>query len=189
MTEFSAALICGGESRRMGRDKATLEWQRQPLWKIQLAKLRALQPREIFVAARVDPEWRPSDCLFVSDQPPSIGPLSGLLASLTKCATSKLLVLAIDLPALPTNELRRTLMETDGEGGCVPFLDNRPEPLAAVYPVSSLALAQHRHGEFSLRSLVQELLASGKARSRLVPPGDRAYYLNINWPDQVAHLT
>ena len=39
---FSALLLAGGESRRMGRDKATIEFDGRPLWKRQMELLRAL---------------------------------------------------------------------------------------------------------------------------------------------------
>src|SRR4051794_12428711 len=58
---FSAVLLCGGESRRMGRDKATVAWNGAPLWQSQLATLRALQPATIFLSAREEKPWRPPD--------------------------------------------------------------------------------------------------------------------------------
>src|SRR5689334_21056412 len=58
---ISAVLFAGGESRRMGTDKATLPFGEKPLWQHQLALLRQLQPAKILVSARVDPIWRPND--------------------------------------------------------------------------------------------------------------------------------
>ena len=52
--KISAVLLAGGESRRMGKDKATLSFQGKPLWQIQLELLRQLMPQEIFVSARSD---------------------------------------------------------------------------------------------------------------------------------------
>src|SRR6516165_1804185 len=95
---FSAVLLAGGESRRMGTDKATFLFRGKPLWQIQLETLRALRPAEIFVSARTDPTWRPNDMPFIADIPPSCGPLSGLAASLDQMRTTHLLALAIDMP-------------------------------------------------------------------------------------------
>jgi molybdopterin-guanine dinucleotide biosynthesis protein A len=72
----SAVLLAGGQSRRMGRDKATILFRGKPLWQIQLDLLHKLQPAEIFVSARTDPAWRPPDVAFVPDEPPSRGPVS-----------------------------------------------------------------------------------------------------------------
>src|SRR5438874_11064541 len=91
---ITAVLLAGGESRRMGRDKATLLFHGKPLWQIQLELLRRLKPAEILVSARTDPSWRPADVQFVADDLPSRGPLSGIAASLAQVHTAHLLALA-----------------------------------------------------------------------------------------------
>jgi molybdopterin-guanine dinucleotide biosynthesis protein A len=51
---FAAALLAGGKSRRMGRDKALLpvEWEGAsvPLWERQLSILKALAPAELVIS-------------------------------------------------------------------------------------------------------------------------------------------
>jgi len=42
--KISAVLLAGGESRRMGKDKATVLFQGKPLWQIQLDLLRKYLP-------------------------------------------------------------------------------------------------------------------------------------------------
>src|ERR1700730_2192530 len=103
---LSAVLFAGGESRRMGRDKATLEWQSRPLWEWQIEKLRALHPKNIFLSTRSDVQWRPQDVELILDSPPSRGPLSGLTAALTAIKTDHLLALAVDMPFITTEHLR-----------------------------------------------------------------------------------
>src|SRR5437660_4792704 len=131
---ISAALLVGGESRRMGQDKATLAFHGSPLWEIQLDLLRKMRPREIFLSARSDPVWRPADVHFVPDQTPSRGPLSGLAATLSRIRTDHLLALAIDMPFM-TAELLRALCNSIEPGrGVIPRIGDRAEPLAAIYP-------------------------------------------------------
>src|ERR1700720_4344292 len=103
---ISAVLLAGGESRRMGKDKATLLFGGNPLWQTQIGLLRKLEPMELLVSARTDPSWRPADVKFVSDNSPSRGPLSGLIASLAGIRTSHLLALAIDMPLMSETYLR-----------------------------------------------------------------------------------
>jgi len=81
---LGAVLLAGGESRRMGTDKATFLFRGKPLWQVQLETLRRLRPAEIFLSARTDPSWRPNDVQFIADIPPSCGPLGGLASSLAK---------------------------------------------------------------------------------------------------------
>src|SRR4029077_13971146 len=94
----SAVLLAGGESRRMGKDKATMMFRRKPLWQIQLDLLQRLALAEILISARSDPSWRPKELDVVADEAPSRGPLSGLAAALAKMHGSHLLALAIDMP-------------------------------------------------------------------------------------------
>src|SRR3982074_1803993 len=95
---ISAVLLAGGESRRMGCDKATLYWRGRPLWEWQIEKLRALRPETILLSARSDVAWRPADVELVLDAPPSRGPLSGLAAVLNSIETEHLIALAVDMP-------------------------------------------------------------------------------------------
>src|SRR5204862_7321021 len=97
---ISSVLLAGGESRRMGKDKATVVFRGQPPWEIQLGLLRKLEPAEIFISARTDPSWRRAAVQFVADATPSRAPLSGLAASLARMRTTHRLALGIDMPCI-----------------------------------------------------------------------------------------
>ena len=130
----SAVLFAGGESRRMGCDKATLVWRGRPLWEWQMEKLRALRPERIFLSARSEGDWRPADVELIVDVPPSRGPLSGLAATLFSIETEHLLVLAVDMPFMTTEHLCSLChLATDGTG-VIPMIDGKAEPLCAIYP-------------------------------------------------------
>src|SRR5437868_1710194 len=103
---LSALLLAGGESRRMGRDKASLEFRGEPLWQRQIRTLEALKPLEILVSARTQPDWLPAGRFFVPDEPPSRGPLSGLAAGLSVMRGTHLLVLGVDMPLMTEACLR-----------------------------------------------------------------------------------
>jgi molybdopterin-guanine dinucleotide biosynthesis protein A len=175
-------LLAGGESRRMGIDKATLLFRGEPLWQVQLETLRRLRPVEIFISARTDSTWRPPDVQFVADIPPSCGPLSGLAACLSKIHTGHLLVLAIDMPAMTERYLRSLCDLIEPGRGVVAKIDNRSEPLAAIYPRQAgidfrSALAGT---DFSLQRIICHLVASGKLLEVSVTGQDRRLFQNVN---------
>lgn len=179
---ISAVLLAGGESRRMGQDKATLLFRGKSLWEVQLDLLRNLQPEEIFVSARSDPPWRSAEVQFVSDEPPSRGPLSGLTAALARIQTDHLLALAVDMP-LMTGEYLRSLCDQIETGcGVLPMIGERAEPLAAIYPKNAhVELVAALFGtEFSLQSLTKNLAESGKLRLVQVRKEEEEIFRNFN---------
>jgi molybdenum cofactor guanylyltransferase len=181
---FSAVLLAGGESRRMGRDKATLEFQGRLLWEHQLELLRALRPEQIFVSARTTPAWLPNDVGLLLDDPPSHGPLSGLTKALTTMGTSHLLALGVDMPFMTVDEFRRLLeLATDGRG-VVPIIGDRAEPLAAFYPAEAAGDFQRALGgsDFSLQAIVRNLAAAGRVMLRTVADADMKFYRSLNAP-------
>jgi molybdopterin-guanine dinucleotide biosynthesis protein A len=179
---ITAVLLAGGESRRMGKDKATLLFRGKPLWRIQVELLRKLKPAEIFVSARTDPSWRPDDVQFVLDEPPSRGPLSGLAASLAKMNTAHLLALAIDMPFMTEQYLKFLCDQIEPGTGVAPTLDNRAEPLAAIYPREASVDFQSALSseDFSLQTLVCDLIEAGKLREIPVTEQEKKLFLNVN---------
>jgi molybdopterin-guanine dinucleotide biosynthesis protein A len=188
--KISTVLLAGGESRRMGRDKATILFRGKPLWQIQLGLLGKLAPSEIFLSARTDPSWRPADVQFVADIPPSRGPLSGLAASMANMRMAHLLALAIDMPFMTENFLRYLCEHIEPGRGVLPTIENRAEPLAAIYPRQ--AEIDFRNAlvgvDFSLQSLVRRLVETGKLREVPITEQEQKFFLNVNEPADLALL-
>jgi len=182
--KISAALLAGGESRRMGKDKAMFFFGGKPLWQIQLELLRKLEPSEILLSARTDPPWRPSDMQFVPDDPPSRGPLSGLTAALARIQTGHLLALAIDLPFMTENYLRAMSHKIEPGRGALPMIGDRAEPLAAIYPADAhVDLVDALSGnDFSLQTLTSRLIKAGKLRVFPVSKKEVRLFRNLNAP-------
>jgi molybdenum cofactor guanylyltransferase len=181
---ISAVLLAGGQSRRMGRDKATILFRGKPLWQIQLDLLHKLQPAEIFVSARTDPAWRPPDVTFVPDESPSRGPLSGLAASLAQMRTAHLLALAIDMPFMSDKYLRFLCDQIEPGSGVVPMIGDRAEPLSAIYPVEAAVdlNAALSGSDFSLQTVTNQLIKDGGLRAVSVAGKEKEFFRNLNKP-------
>ncbi len=176
---FSAVLLAGGKSTRMGRDKALLQIGGEPLYRRQLQTLRRLGPERLMISGPPRDE-----VAAVADEFEGAGPLAGIAATLRKCASPLLVVLAVDLPEM-TTEFLKSLLDHSREGqGVVPRGPEFFEPLAAVYPTSCARLADAalRRGEFSMQNFVREAQAQKLVVPRTIAPLETPLFANLNTP-------
>jgi molybdopterin-guanine dinucleotide biosynthesis protein A len=189
---LAAVLLAGGESHRMGRDKSTLILDGIPLWQRQLDLLRRLAPAELLVSARTNPDWLPADARFVADAPPARGPLSGLAAALSSSRATHLLALPIDLPAMTAPHLASLWRASEPGSGILPWLDNRAEPLPAIYPAEAAPVAASLLAgeDVSLRTFTEALIDGGQLKKLIIGSQDVILYENCNTPaDWRRHVT
>lgn len=181
---LSAVLLAGGESRRMGTDKATIIFRGQRLWERQLEILRELDSKRIFISGRIDPSWRPPGIELLLDEPPSRGPLSGLTRALARTETTHLAALAIDMPFVRTEHIRFLFSLAAPGCGVVPMIDGRAEALCAIYPREASAdfAAALAGTDFSLQSLIRILVRNGKVRTVDIPKAKYEIYRSVNEP-------
>lgn len=181
---LSAVLLAGGESRRMGRDKATIVFEGQSLWQRQIELLRGLRPTKVLVSARTRPSWLPLDAELLLDEPPSRGPLSGLAKTLEQIQTTHLAALAVDMPFMTSEQMQVLWSRATTGCGVLPMIGDRAEPLAAIYPrEAALHFAAGLAGrDFSLQRLSRTLVLGGKLRVFPVSPGDEDLYRSVNEP-------
>jgi molybdopterin-guanine dinucleotide biosynthesis protein A len=184
---LTAVLLAGGESRRMGTEKATIVFNGEPFWQRQIKLLRHLGPENILVSARTERSWRPADTELVLDQPPSRGPISGLTAALGRTRTSHLMALGVDMPFVTTAQLQDLCRRASAGCGVVPTIEERVEPLAAVYPVEAYAdfTAALTGNDWSLQSLVRRLADEGKVQLVNVAEAEVELYRSVNEPQDL----
>ena len=187
---FDAALLAGGRSSRLGRDKAFLDWRGQPLYVTQLRKLASLGPERLWLSTR--PEQPFPEVLEgvgrVVDIVPDLGPLGGLQSVLAASEADFLLVLAVDLPRMESDFLARLVANG---AGAVPRTERGWEPLAALYPRAEfLGLVEEflGAGKRRLQDLLDEAEARGWIRAVPVEGADSALFANLNTADDLAAL-
>jgi molybdenum cofactor guanylyltransferase len=185
---IAAALLAGGKSSRMGTDKALLDWGGVPLWRIQLGKLIALNPDRLLLSCRAEQALRNVFAEVVFDPPDNPGPL-GALARCLEFAQMPLLVLAVDMPAMPPGFLHSMIEACEEDArGLVYESEHGLEPLCAVYPPSARAvlrefLSKHNH---RLQDAVSELAAAGVMRVRRLQAAEVPLFFNANTPQEYA---
>jgi len=187
---FSAVLLAGGKSTRMGCDKAGLIIDGQPLWRRQLATLRAVHPAELFISGRPDGPYMGAGVPVIFDAEPGLGPIGGLAAALRRAQCPHLLVLAVDLPSI-TPELLQGLIQAAAarRTGVAPCFDDRFEPLVAIYPRTCLSLVEdllRSTADHSLQNVIRAAVGQGLMAKYSLPASERECFRNLNTPGDLA---
>jgi molybdopterin-guanine dinucleotide biosynthesis protein A len=166
LSHVEAAVLVGGASSRMGRDKATLVYRGEPL---ALCAVRALEQ----CVERVRLVGKPGELpdlgvACIVDRRPERASLIGVHAALAACEASAVLVSACDLPEIEPRLVLALLALAPVESvydAVAPVGPSGPEPLLAIYRPRLLPELERRieAGEFALRALLAD------AKTLLVP--------------------
>lgn len=110
LPRIAGVVLAGGQSRRMGRNKALLDFQGKLLIRHMLDKLHALGLTDVFISGALD--GYPS----IPDDHPHAGPARGIKTVLReKPGYDGYLFVPVDMPLLPAPALR-LLLEQEGGG-------------------------------------------------------------------------
>jgi len=162
-------VLAGGGSRRMGRDKALLEWRGRPLLDQVRTRLWAAGCQAV-VTSRAAP-----GC--IADVYPDRGPLGGIHAVLRSRPSVGYLVVPVDMPLLPIALLRGLIDSGRVHGHCYYRRSFLPCYLSG-HPTLPGRLAQRlSRGDLALGGFLRALHA------RALDGGDDAAFLNTNTPE------
>jgi molybdopterin-guanine dinucleotide biosynthesis protein A len=180
----AAVILAGGQSRRMGRDKAWLEVDGLPLIARGLWVVREAGIKEIFVSGRTGVDYYSLECLVLSDGEPGLGPLGGIERALDAVNAPLLLVLAVDLPKITAAFLRTLMGHCNSGCGAVPELNGQLEPLAAIYPKRCHQIVRNclHQSRRAARDFAAACLREGAIRRVEVSKEDAACFENWNTP-------
>jgi molybdopterin-guanine dinucleotide biosynthesis protein A len=186
LANVAAAVLAGGGSRRMGRDKARLPLAGVAL-ATRIARLLAGLFEEVLLVGGDPPAEAPGRRI-PDPEGPACG-LRGLVGALGSASAERVLVVATDLPLL-TPELLLGLVAWPEADAVVPDPREGSQPLCALYrreavlPVARVRLAA---GALELRGLLGALAVSrlGPEDLRPLDPGGRAL-TNLNTPEDLA---
>ena len=178
---FSAVLLAGGRSRRMGRDKALLETGGRTLLEHQLATLRRLMPKEMILSCRSDQDYAPCGVRIVRDKHGDCGPLGAIASCLEESPSGRIVVLAVDMPAMTAAYLG-TLLDFSPATVIPARAEGFIEPLAAVYAREFLphALQSLSRREFAMGRSIRSAIAQGSAIARPISPDEEPLFANWN---------
>jgi molybdopterin-guanine dinucleotide biosynthesis protein A len=187
-------VLCGGESSRMGFDKALARLDGRPLVERAAARLARLAPRVLLATGR-RPRYGRLGLEAVLDPVPGAGPLSGLVAGLERAAelgARHVVVLACDLPWADETFLAALLERARAEDldACLLAVEGGLEPAYGVYSVRCAEPARRslEAGERKLTAFhARPLAGRGLRLGTLSPQGAerapaRPTAFNVNTP-------
>ena len=165
-------VLVGGQSRRMGRDKALLEFAGKPML-LRVADLLQPYAEEVTLLGPVS-QYSQFGFPILPDACPGRGPLGAIYTGLQKSSRDWNLFFACDLPFLTPHIVELLLQRASATTAqaVVPVAGNRCQPLCAAYHRSCLPFikaALERAEDLSLVGLLSllhvEMLAPGSDES------------------------
>jgi len=193
LTPLRACLLSGGESRRMGRDKALLPHPEGGSWLERSLRLLAGLDAPITVLSRHPPHLelavglsgphRQGLITAWAEPPPWEGPLLALHRLMQQHPDERLLLCPVDMPWLTPRVLHTLLAAAEKEPATIHLAHDgqRIQPLLGVYP-SSTALREHLASAVGRGERGLQRWLAGQC-CRLVPLDPQALR-NINRPEE-----
>lgn len=186
--KVSVAVMAGGRSRRMGRDKAWLDLgDGRPIVRRVIDVVSAVADDVLVVAN--DARYAVLGPRVVPDRWPEGGALGGIGTGIGAAAHDRVLVVACDMPFLSAALLRLLVERADGVDAVVPRVGGEHETMHALYtkacfgPIErSLAAGRMRVVSFFPEVRVRTL---DEAELRAVDPDLRSF-TNVNTPEELA---
>ena len=185
--DYSVAILCGGKSSRMGRDKKNLDWHGEPLIRHMLRGFPDCD--DLFLAANEETRDLPYGVRTVNDQYPGCGPLAGLHASLLSMKHDVLFAVSCDAPLIDRRTAEILCSELGAHTAAVPkTADGRVHPLAALYRREAIEAAERQlsQGKYKLRDFLAELDVA-YVPGTILPYGVLTLS-NLNAPEDIQQL-
>ena len=162
-TSFAGVVLCGGQSSRMGRSKADLEFGDETMLQRVVRLLSAVVDQIVIVAAdeQAIPNFATAECSVsvARDQLKFAGPLAGMTVGLdhllhnATTSSAAAYVTSCDVPLLNSDFVQELFDRIENYDIVVPVDERHMHPLSAVYRVK-------------VAPQMQGLIAQGERRPR-----------------------
>ncbi|MFT3662822.1 MAG: molybdenum cofactor guanylyltransferase [Gordonia sp. (in: high G+C Gram-positive bacteria)] len=189
---LAGIVLAGGRSRRMGQDKASLEWEGRPMVKTVVdvvaqrcapVKVAAPEGSQAYQELNDDP-----DLTWITDEEVGKGPLAGIVAALRAAKdvdASAVFVCATDMPLMSpalVDELLHAL--TSAPDVVIVHEGGRDHPLAGIYRTRALPAlqAQLDSGDVLMTSALESVV------THRVGVSDPSWLTNVDAPEDLHRL-
>ena len=189
-TLYTAVILAGGSSRRMGRDKPELLFNGKTF--LQAAVDRFSEAfDEVYVSVADEKKYSSVKAKRVVDIYPGCGPMAGLHAALLACRGEGVFLVAADLPFSNPEAAKKMISLCQDHDICI-MMDScgRYEPLFAYYRKTLLPDIERllKSGRYKMTELFANARMRIADKSELGQAWRDVMLVNINYPDDYNRL-
>ena len=134
MINMTLAILAGGKSRRMGKNKVLLKYKNKSF--IENIIKSGNKFKEILIISNDKKEYEKFCLKVVEDIYKDKGPIGGIYTALINSKFNKVLCVACDMPLLSEETLIRVSEEEGENEVIIPKINGRLQPLCGVYTKS-----------------------------------------------------
>jgi len=187
-TQLTGAILAGGQSRRMGRDKACVEIGGRSMLEMVIDRLSPLFGSLMIIGGGSDLR-APPDVPVYPDLRPGMGSLGGIYTAVVKSSTEQVFCAACDMPFIRREVVEHMIgLSGNGYDAVVPRINGELEPLCALYSrdIRSAIERDLDNGVRRIKTTLSSLRVRVVEEDELVPiDPELTTFFNINTPEDL----
>lgn len=178
---ITCAILAGGLSRRMGKDKATLDFGDGSLIDGIYRRARTVFDKVIIVSSH-HRSIRRVDAPVVGDVLPVKGSMVGIVSALLHAETPYVFVLACDMPLASEESMSAVIEAWEGEDIVIPKTNAGIEPLHALYGRSCISYMLNfiQQGRLKIRDMFPYVTVKIMENHPAFSADGHLVFLNVN---------
>lgn len=187
ISPLNGLVLAGGKSKRMGKNKASIEWHGKEQ-QYYVADLLSSFCKQVFIScSAIEKNYNVKDYNFLPDAIPEMGPLGGILTAFEKDPETAWLVVACDLPLMDDTTLQYLIAHRNTNAIATTFMsphDGLPEPLITIWEpacLQELLLFQSKG-----ITCPRKVLINSNVTILNIP--DPITLMNVNTPEEAANV-
>jgi len=184
--KLSTYILTGGNSTRMGTDKALRLYRGQAFIQYVLNALKPLGSEIKLVSSHK--KHHHLNFGFVKDIEENKGPVSGVFSALSDSKTTWNLILSCDIPLLKTSFIKWLIQNHDANFDCtIPLVNEKKMPLTAIYNQTCKKIfSKHlQHNQLKVMRVLEDL----EVNYINVPFQFHEQLTNVNTPEQLKEIS
>lgn len=188
---FTIAILAGGKSSRMGKNKALLKIGELTLIEHVIQSTKTLSPREIIIITNTPDDYQHLGYRMIADTILGQGAIGGIITALHHSQTEATLIMACDMPFIQPALLQLMLEQYENNDtlAVIPTVDSYPQGVLALYSrdclphFESVIASNHR----KLKTIFDELSNIRYLDESIWQTVDAKglSFMNINTPEEL----